>query len=124
MFPVLSPLETSWAPGERQTIEIVPGPRDGGRAMDWTLIDDVSGQVVAQQRFTYRLPVTRVTVETGAWPTGLYRGVIQPAGAKVDARGERPRGGRDRGHRARRAGFCLSPPLTCGAPTPPTAATR
>ena len=52
--------------------------------MDWTLIDDVSGQVVAQQRFTYRLPVTRLTVETGAWPTGLYRGVIQPAGAKVD----------------------------------------
>jgi len=43
MFPVLSPLETSWAPGERQIIEIVPGPRDEGRAMDWTLIDDVSG---------------------------------------------------------------------------------
>ena len=84
MFPVLSPLETSWAPGERQTIEIVPGPRDEGRAMVWTLIDDVSGQVVAQQRFTYHLPVTHLTVEAGAWPTGLYRGSIEPAGAKVD----------------------------------------
>lgn len=84
MFPVLSPFETSWAPGERQTIEIVPGPRDEGRAMDWTLIDDVSGQVVAQQRFTYRLPVTHLTIETGAWPSGLYRGVIEPAGAKVN----------------------------------------
>lgn len=84
MFPVLSPLETSWASGERQTIEIVPGPRDEGRAMVWTLIDDVSGQVVAQQRFTYHLPVTHLTVEAGAWPTGLYRGSIEPAGAKVD----------------------------------------
>jgi hypothetical protein len=84
MFPVLSPLETSWAPGEQQRIEIVPNPRDEGRVMDWTLIDDVSGQVIARQRFTYRLPVTHVTVEGGAWPTGLYRGVIEPAGAKVD----------------------------------------
>jgi hypothetical protein len=84
MFPVLSPLETSWAPGERQTIEIVPGPRDDGRAMDWTLIDDVSGHVVAQQRFTYRLPVTHLTIEVGDWRTGLYRAVVGPAGEKVD----------------------------------------
>jgi hypothetical protein len=28
---------TSWAPGERQTIEIVPGPREDGAAMDWLL---------------------------------------------------------------------------------------
>ena len=51
MFPVLSPLEISWAPGERQTIDIVPAPRDEGRAMEWTLIDDVSGQVTARQPF-------------------------------------------------------------------------
>jgi hypothetical protein len=89
MFPVLSPLETSWAPGERQAIEIVPGPRDEGRAADWTLIDDVSGQVVARQRFTYRLPVTHLTIETGAWPTGLYRGAIEPAGAKLDGSARR-----------------------------------
>ena len=84
MFPVLSPLETSWAPGERQSVEIVPAPRDEGRAMDWLMIDDVSGQIVARQHFTYRLPVTHLTIETGAWPSGLYRGVIEPAGAKVD----------------------------------------
>jgi hypothetical protein len=35
MFPVLSPLQMSWAPGERQTIDIVPAPGDEGRAMEW-----------------------------------------------------------------------------------------
>src|ERR1051325_3664620 len=60
MFPVLSVVEMSWAPGERQTVEIVPGPRDEGRAMEWTLIDDVSGHVTARQRFTYRVPVTHL----------------------------------------------------------------
>lgn len=84
MFPVLSPLEMSWAPGERQTVEIAPGPREDGRAADWTLIDDVSGEVVARQRFTYRLPVTHLAIEVGNWPTGLYRAVIGPAGEKVD----------------------------------------
>ena len=84
LFPVLSPLETSWAPGERQTVEIVPGPRDEGRTMDWMLIDDVSGQIISRQRFTCRLPVTHLTIETGRWPTGLYRGVIEPAGAKTE----------------------------------------
>src|SRR5262249_51798031 len=47
IFPVISLLEMSWAPGGRQTVEIVPAPRDEGRAMEWTLIDDVSGQVAA-----------------------------------------------------------------------------
>lgn len=84
LFPVLSPLEISWAPGERQTIEMVPGPGDGGRAMNWTLIDDVSGHVVAQCPFTYRLPVTHLTVDVGQWPTGLYRAVVTPAEEKVD----------------------------------------
>jgi len=89
LFPVLSPLQISWAPGERQTIQIVPGPADAGRGMVWTLIDDVSGQVVAQQRFTYQLPVTRLTVEVGPWPTGLYRAVVTPAGEKVDGSARR-----------------------------------
>ena len=84
MFPVLSPLEMSWAPGEKQTIEIVPGPADDGRAMEWTLIDDVSGQVVAQQRFNYKLPVTHLAIDVADWPTGLYRAVVHPAGEKVD----------------------------------------
>jgi len=83
MFPVLSPLETSWAPGERQTVEIVPGPREDGAAMDWLLIDDISGQVVASQRFTYRLPVTHVAIEVGNWPSGLYRAVVRPAGGNT-----------------------------------------
>jgi hypothetical protein len=84
LFPVLSPLEISWAPGEQQTIEIVPGPGDDGRAMEWTLIDDVSGQVVARRDFTYRLPVTHLTIEVGQWPTGLYRAEVAPSGDKVD----------------------------------------
>jgi hypothetical protein len=84
MFPVLSPLEMSWGPGERQTIEIVPGPRDDGREMDWALIDDVSGRTVAQRRFRYELPVTHLAIEAGAWPSGLYRAVIVSAGEKVD----------------------------------------
>lgn len=84
LFPVLSPLDTSWAPGERQTVEIVPGPRDEGRAIDWTLIDDASGRIISRQRFTYRLPVTHLTIETGKWPTGLYRGLIEPAGSKTE----------------------------------------
>ena len=86
MFPVLSPLETSWAPGDRQTVEIVPNPRDEGRAAEWTLIDDVSGQVVARQPFTYTLPVTHVAIEVGQWRTGLYRGEIGGSGKRVLSR--------------------------------------
>jgi hypothetical protein len=84
LFPVLSPVEISWAPGERQTIEIVPGPGDDARAMQWTLIDDVSGQVIARRDFTYRLPVTHLTIDVGQWPTGLYRAEVTPSGEKVD----------------------------------------
>lgn len=90
LFPVLSPLEISWAPGEQQTIEMVPFPGDDGRVMDWTLIDDVSGQVVARRRFTYRLPVTHLTVDVGQWPTGLYRAVVTPAGDKVEEKVDGP----------------------------------
>ena len=84
MFPVLSPLQMSWAPGERQTIDIVPAPGDEGRAMEWTLIDDVSGQVTARRAFNYRLPVTHLAIEADNWPTGLYRAMIVPAGTRVD----------------------------------------
>ena len=83
MFPVLSPLEMSWAPGERQTVDIVPGPREEGAAMDWVLIDDVSGQVVSVQPFTCRLPVTHLAIDVGQWPTGLYRAVVRPAGTSA-----------------------------------------
>ncbi len=84
MFPVLSPLETSWAPGERQMVDIVPGPRDAGAAMDWLLIDDVSGRVVSSQPFTCRLPVTHLAIQVANWPTGLYRAVVQPAGGNTE----------------------------------------
>jgi N,N-dimethylformamidase beta subunit-like, C-terminal len=89
MFPVLSPFEISWAPGERQTMEIVPAPRDEGRSMEWALIDDVSGQVVARRTFTYSVPVTHLSIEVGDWPTGLYRAVIVPAGAQIDGTARR-----------------------------------
>jgi hypothetical protein len=89
LFPVLSPLQISWEPGELQTIQIVPSPSEGDRAMVWTLIDDVSGEVVAECRFTYQLPVTHLTVKVGQWPTGLYRAVVTPAGEKVDGTARR-----------------------------------
>jgi hypothetical protein len=89
LFPVLSALRISWAPGEQQTIQIVPSPGNDGRAMNWTLIDDVSGEVVAQRSFTAQLPVTRLAVPVGQWPTGLYRAVVTPAGEKVDGAARR-----------------------------------
>lgn len=84
LFPILSPFESSWAPGEEQTIEIVPGPADAGKAMEFVLIDDVSGSVAARRRFVYELPVTQVRFETGDWATGLYRAIVEPAGAQFD----------------------------------------
>lgn len=89
LFPVLSPHSMTWALNERQIVQIVPNPVDDGREMNWTLIDDVSGQVVAQRRFTYRLPVTQLEVEVGQWPTGLYRAVVTPAGENVDGSARR-----------------------------------
>jgi len=106
LFPVLSPLHMSWAPGERQAVQIVPNPTDDGREMDWTLIDDVSGRVVAQKRFTYRLPVTQVDVEVGNWPTGLYRAVVTPAGEKVD--------GSERRLSQKMVNLIVRPPRTSG----------
>ncbi len=84
MFPVLSPLDLSWAAGEREEIEIVPGPADAGKAMEFVLIDDVAGVVVARKRFEYAMPVTHLTVDVGDWPSGLYRGIVVPAGQSVN----------------------------------------
>ena len=84
LFPVLSPLDLSWAPGERQEIEITPGPADAGKAMEFVLIDDVADRIVARQRFKYEMPVTHLTVEVGDWPSGLYRGIVVPEGKPVD----------------------------------------
>jgi hypothetical protein len=84
LFPVLSPLELSWAPGERAEIEIVPGPADAGKAMEFVLNDDVADRIVSRKRFQYELPVTHLTLEVGNWLSGLYRAVVVPAGTPVD----------------------------------------
>jgi hypothetical protein len=82
LFPVLSPLDLSWAPGEREEIEITPGPADAGKAMEFVLIDDVADRIVDRKRFKYEMPVTHLTVEVGDWPSGLYRGIVVPAGTR------------------------------------------
>jgi len=85
LFPVLSPLETSWMPGEEQEVQIVPGPAEVGKAMEFVLIDDVAGKAVFRKRFEYQLPVTRLLLQVDDWPTGLYRAIVVPAGATIDA---------------------------------------
>jgi len=84
LFPVLSPVETSWVPGEPERVQIVPAPDDAGKRMDFVLIDDVRGVIAGRQAFTYELPVTDMTFEPGDWPSGLYRGIVVPARAAVD----------------------------------------
>jgi len=84
LFPIMSPLEASWAPGEEMRVQIVPGPADAGKAMEFVLIDDVAGSVVARRRFVYQLPVTDLRFEVGDWPTGLYRAIVTPAGAPLN----------------------------------------
>jgi hypothetical protein len=86
LFPVLSPFEFSWAPGEKQVIQIVPDPAEANQAMELVLVDDVSGIAVGRYKFVYELPVTEVRFEVGDWPTGLYRATIVPAGATVEPR--------------------------------------
>ena len=54
LFPVLSPLESSWAPQEEQTVQVVPAPKDAGHAMELAFIDDVSGRVVDRRRRALR----------------------------------------------------------------------
>jgi hypothetical protein len=84
LFPVLSPLDLSWAPGERAEIAVAPSPADTGKAMEFVLIDDVADRIVARRRFQYELPVTHLKIEVGDWPSGLYRGIVVPAGESVD----------------------------------------
>jgi hypothetical protein len=84
LFPVLSPLEMGWAPGEQVRIQIVPGPHDAGKRMEFVLIDDVTGKIAARREFVYSLPVTGLEFPAGDWPTGLYRGILIPAGAALD----------------------------------------
>lgn len=85
LFPILSPLEIGWAPGERERIQIVPGPADAGMPMEFVLIDDVHGTIAARRGFVCQLPVTNLEFEAGDWPTGLYRGIVVPAGTGIDA---------------------------------------
>ena len=72
-FPILSAYDLSWQPGEKQTVAIVPGPDDAGKAMDLVLIDDSRQKQVARIPFRYQLPVTRVEVNVGDWRSSLYR---------------------------------------------------
>ncbi|HKW96539.1 MAG TPA: N,N-dimethylformamidase beta subunit family domain-containing protein [Bryobacteraceae bacterium] len=84
LFPEISTFEISWAPREQQKIEIVPGPSDAGKEMEFVVIDDVRSEIVARRRFVYEMPVTDLTVSVGDWPSGLYRAIVVPAGAKID----------------------------------------
>ncbi len=84
LFPILSPVDMSWAAGERQEITIAPGPGDAGREMELAVIDEISSQIVARVPFTYQLPVTRLPVTVGDWPASLYRIIVVEAGRKVD----------------------------------------
>ena len=84
-FPVVSALDMSWRPGERQTVVIAPSAADAGRRMELVLIDDIGRGVVSRVPFDYELPVTRVSLEVGDWPSSLYRAIIVPAGSDVDA---------------------------------------
>jgi len=84
LFPILSPQDTGWAPGERQEIDIVPGPADAGKTAEFVLIDDVSSRIVGRKRFEYQLPVTQLMFEAGDWPSALYRAIVLPAGETFD----------------------------------------
>jgi hypothetical protein len=83
-FPILSPYDLSWAPGERQIVSVIPAPEDRGRKMELVLIDDIRQKLVSRIPFTYELPVTHVPVNVGDWPSSLLRIIAQAAGAPVD----------------------------------------
>jgi hypothetical protein len=84
LFPVLSPLEAGWAPGEQVRIQIVPGLGDAGKRAEFVLINEARGEIAARHTFVYELPVTNLAFEAGEWPSGLYRGIVVAAGAAVD----------------------------------------
>ena len=84
LFPIFSTVDMSWAPGERQSVNIVPGPDDAGKRMELVIIDELARKETARLAFDYELPVTHLTVDVGEWPSSLYRLILVPAGATVD----------------------------------------
>jgi hypothetical protein len=52
--------------------------------MELAIIDDLRRRLAARIPFAFQLPVTRVPVEVGNWPTGLYRIIVVPAGGRID----------------------------------------
>jgi len=83
-FPILSPHDLSWQPGEQQTVAVIPAPDDRGRKMEMVLIDDIRQKLVSRFPFQYELPVTNVTVKVAEWRSSLYRLLVVPAGERVD----------------------------------------
>lgn len=83
-FPILSPGDLSWQPGEAHTVSIIPAPSDRGRKMELVISVDIRPAIVARIPFAYELPVTRVNVPVGEWRSGLYRIVLAPPGASID----------------------------------------
>ncbi|MBI3696969.1 MAG: hypothetical protein HY238_19315 [Acidobacteria bacterium] len=83
-FPILSPYDLSWQPGEQQAVAVIPGPEDRGRKMELVLIDDIRQKLVSRLPFQYELPVTNVAVKVGEWRSSLYRLIVVPAGEAVD----------------------------------------
>ena len=83
-FPVLSAVEMSWRPGEQQAVVIAPSAAHAGRRMELVLIDDIGRSVLSRVPFNYELPVTRVSLDVGDWPTSLYRVILVSQGEAVD----------------------------------------
>lgn len=83
-FPILSPRDIGWSPGERQTLSVIPAPADRGRKMDLVLIDEIRQSLTTRVPFEVALPVTHVAIPVGEWRSSLYRAVIVPAGSPVD----------------------------------------
>ena len=84
LFPIFTAVDMSWAPGDRQQVNIVPGPDDAGKPMELVIIDELARTETARVAFEYELPVTHVSVDVGDWASSLYRLILAPAGAAVD----------------------------------------
>ena len=83
-FPILSPYDLSWQPGEQQVVAVIPNPVERGSQMELVLIDDIRMKMVSRIPFQYELPVTNVPVRVGQWRSSLYRLLVVAAGEKVD----------------------------------------